>query len=125
MRAYDLPLVETYRFPAISLAAVATVNRFIGPLGKTGRVLNLSWLVTTVLVGAPSPVVAVDQTVALATTPKFTIPTITAVNIGGTATKAVLKAASTLTKDLVCNLNVTTLTTSGNADVVVTVGWFE
>jgi hypothetical protein len=126
MRAYDLPLVETFRFAAALTSAVATVGRFTGPAGKQGRVLNLSYVVTTTLTGGGlAPVIQINQSTALTTPPSVTIPALAAANAVGAATKANLKAGSSLEKDLEGRVNVTVLSTTGAADLVVTVGWFD
>ena len=45
--SYDNPTVCTYRFPAVAVTAAATLGRLIGPAGKTGRIVDIGYVVTT------------------------------------------------------------------------------
>lgn len=123
MRGYDIPLVETYRYPAASLVSVATVGRFTGPVGKFGRVQNLSYVVTTTTT-VTAPVVRIDQSTALASPPQLNVPLVAANNVGA-STRAQIRVGSILAPNLEGRVNVTTAATAGAADLIVTVGWFD
>ena len=46
--SYSDPLVATtYRFPAVSVTGAATLGRVVGPKGKTGRLVDIAYVVTT------------------------------------------------------------------------------
>ena len=47
MSGYSNGQQITYKFAAATLSAAAIVGRFVGPAGKTGRVVSAEALVTT------------------------------------------------------------------------------
>lgn len=118
---YDNALRETYRFPAAVLTAAAVVGRFIGPKGKTGRVVNVSHVVTTgVTVAAASVTVGNNG----ATTPvAHTVP-ISAANAAVALAYASLQSKDALAADTLVEVATGGEATAGAADLIVTVDWY-
>lgn len=122
---YDKGILETYRFPAASLiGGAAVVGRFIGPKGKTGRVVNLSHIVTTgVTVAAASVTVGENG----ATNPiSHTVP-ISSAGAGVAVARSTFlsqPATDELPADTVVEVATGGEATAGAADLVVSVNWY-
>lgn len=120
MNFYDHPIQVSYRFPAASLTGgAATFGRFIGPAGKTGRLLSLTTIVTTSVTVAAATVILG----AAGVNGSMTVP-ISSANAGLSATAAQIKAATNIVADAVTTVGTNGAATAGAADVVVSIGWF-
>jgi hypothetical protein len=120
---YDNPIQVSYRFAAASLTgAAAVLGRFQGPTGRTGRVLDLSYLLTTGVTVAASAV-TIDTNAGITTPVSVAVP-IAAINTGGSATKADVEAGTEFPADTVVEVQGAGGATAGAADINVTMGWF-
>ena len=123
---YDNAIRETYRFPAAAVDTAGVFGRFIGPSGKTGRVVNISHIVINDITVAAA-VVDVDTNAGLTTPAQHTIP-VSSANAGASATPGNvtngLAAASELPADTVVEVASDGGATAGDADVIVTVDWY-
>ena len=113
---------RTYRFAALTVTAAAVIGRIMGPAGKVGRVVGFEYILTTgVTVGAAG--IDIDTAAGL-TGPFTTSMPIAAINTGGSATAAQLKAGAELPADTVIELSSDAAATAGAADIVVTIAWY-
>jgi len=119
---YANALRETYRYPAASLASAAVVGRFIGPAGKTGRVVNVAHVVTTDVTVAAGAV-TVDTNAGLTSPVSHTVP-VSAANAAVAVPYASLKGQTELPADTVVEVQADGAPTAGAADLVVTVDWY-
>lgn len=128
---YDLADRRVYRFPAAAVDTAAVFGRFIGPLGKTGRVRGMEYVVTAdVTVAASTVTCGVNG----ATAPAALTVAVGAANTAGAMTAAQVAAAGAaqvagtndveLTADTVVEVTSDGGATAGDADVIVTVDWF-
>lgn len=123
MRNYDNPIEVTYVVAAGALSGgAATLKRFIGPKGRVGRTLALTYIVTTGVTVAAA-LVTIDNAGTAGAYGSVSIPVIAA-NNGGSATVANLKAASELPADTVLSIKTNGAATAGAADVTLSVGWY-
>lgn len=123
MRNYDNPIEITYVVAAATLSGgAATLKRFIGPKGRVGRTLALTYIITTGVTVAAS-LVTVDNAGTAGAYGSVSVP-VGAANLGGSATVAVLKAASELPADTVLSIKTTGAATAGAADITLSVGWY-
>lgn len=117
--SYSNPTTITYRFPAVSVIAGATLGRFVGPNGMVGRLLDVAYVVTTgVTVAASNLIVgSAGDTDAYGT---LAVPVSAANSVGNGVTKGV-------TADLPANTVVLVGSaggaTAGAVDALVTVEW--
>jgi hypothetical protein len=125
---YDNALRESYRFAALTISGGAVVGSFIGPVGKKGKIVNVSSIVTTgvTVAAAGLTIGASGQTEPVA----FSIP-ISSTGAGLAIPKANLKDATApsldaqeLAADTVVEIEDDGLATAGAADIVVTVDWY-
>lgn len=119
---YDQPIYQTYFVNAATLSTAATLMRFAGPLGKQGRVVDVSCTVTTGVTAAANSITvgSVADADAYAT---LSVPI--------SAANAVANSAVILTGDdnlIPANGPVLVATggeaTAGAGSVAVTVAWF-
>lgn len=113
---------RTYRFPAATLSAAATVGRIQGPAGKVGRVVGMEYVLTLGTTGAVTNV-SVDTVAGLVAPVSVAIPVL-AINLGGAAAAAELKAGDELPADTVANVDTDGGCTAGAGDLIVTVQWY-
>lgn len=113
---------RTYRFPAATLSAAATVGRIQGPAGKVGRVVGLEYVLTLGTTVAVTNV-SVDTVAGLVAPVSVAIPVL-AINLGGAAAAAELKAGDELPADTVANVDTDGGCTAGAGDLIVTVQWY-
>lgn len=118
--SYDNPQTCTYRFPAVSVTAAATLGRIIGPAGKTGRVVDVGYVVTTgVTVAASNLIVGSDaDTDAYAT---IAVPISAANATGNGATKG---AIAEIPADTAVLLGSAGGSTAGAVDAIIVIDWF-
>jgi len=116
---YDNALRESYNFVGVDVGAGGIEQEIVGPSGKRGRVVNVSYVVTTVLVGTAD----IDVGPNGAPTVSLTIPTNAADGDSGSAS-AELKGQTDLAADTVCEISTDGGATSGVVDLVVTIDWF-
>lgn len=122
---------RTYRFPAVTVSAIAVIGRLQGPAGKVGRVRGIEFMVTT---GVTVAAALVSVGVNGATLPASISIPVTAVNLGGGQTAAEIKAAGAeevagvndveLTADTTIEVASDGGATAGAVDLVVKVDWF-
>jgi hypothetical protein len=113
---------RTYRFAALTVTSAAVIGRIQGPAGKVGRVVGFEYILTTgVTVGDAG--ITIDTNAGL-TAPFTTSMPIAAVNTGGAATAAQLKAGDELPADTVVELSSDAAATAGAADVTITIAWY-
>ena len=113
---------RTYRFPAATLSAAATIGRFQGPTGKVGRVVGLEYVLTTATTVAVTSLTV--DTVAGLTGPVAVSVPVLGINLGGSATAAELKAGAELPADTVANVETDGGCTAGAGDLIITVAWY-
>lgn len=127
---YDNPIRITYRFAALSVAAVAVIARFQGPVGRVGRLKSFTWIVTTgITVTAPVVRLGTAATPALVLSKTMAIA---AANLGGgltaaeeaTAQGASVASPRRLSADTVAQLDVLTAATAGAADFIFVIDWY-
>lgn len=118
--SYDNPTVCTYRFPAVAVTAAATLGRLIGPAGKTGRIVDIGYVVTTgVTVAASNLIVGTAaDTDAYAT---LAVPIAAANAVGNGAT---LGATEMLPADTLVVVGSAGGATAGAVDALVTIAWY-
>lgn len=124
--SYDEPIRITYRFAALSTASVAVIARFLGPVGRVGRLASFTWIVTTgITVTAPVVRLGTAATPALVLSKTMAVA---AANLGGgiTATEedSAMTAAKRLPADTVAQLDVLTASTAGAADFTIVIDWY-
>ena len=119
--SYSNPIYSTYRFPAVSVTAAATLGRFVGPKGKTGRLVGLSYVVTTGVTVAPSNLIvgSAGDTDAYGTT---AVAVAAASSVGNTMTQGV---EETMPPDTAVLVGSAGGATAGAVDALVTVAWFD
>ena len=124
MQGYDHPIQVTYTFPAQTVSGDAVIGNFQGPAGKRGRVLDISYEVTTDVTVAAATL-NVGNTQDDAANAECTVA-VGAAGTVGAATAAQLNPADTnfLAADTKAILASDGGATAGAADVHVTVGWF-
>jgi hypothetical protein len=113
---------RTYRFPAATLSAAATVGRIQGPAGKVGRVTGVEYLLTTATTVAATALTL--DTVAGLTAPLSVSIPVLAINLGGAASAAELKAGAELPADTVVNVASDGGCTAGAGDLNITIQWY-
>lgn len=118
---YDNALRETYRFPAATISAAAVVGRLVGPVGKRGRVVNVSTVVTTGVTVAAGTVTVGPNGAASPVT--HTVP-ISSANAVLAIPAASLKGVTDLAADTLVEVAAGGEPTAGAADIIVTVDWF-
>ncbi len=122
---------RTYRFPKVAVDTGTILGRFIGPLGKKGRVRGMEYLIINATTAAAT---LITCGVNGATLPAALSIPIASANAGGAMTAAQLKAAGAvevastndveLTADTVIEVTTDQGATAGDADIIVTVDWF-
>jgi len=121
--SYSNPTTITYRLPAATLSTAATIGRFIGPSGLTGRLVDICSVVTTGVTDASNTV-----TVGTAADPDAygTLTVIvSAANAGQNgATLVTTSGANIIAADTVHVINTGGECTAGAGDILVTVDWF-
>lgn len=113
---------RTYRFAAATLSSAAVVGRIQGPAGKVGRVVGLEYVLTTGTTTNPT-VVTIDTVAGLTAPFAATIPVL-AINLGGSATEAEVKAGAELPADTVATIASDGGAAAGAGDLNVTVAWY-
>lgn len=118
--SYSNPTTCTYRFPAVSVIAAATLGRIIGPSGKTGRIVDVGYVVTTgVTVAASNLIVgSAADTDAYST---LAVPIAAAAATGNGATDGVTDLIPADTAVLVGSAGGAT---AGAVDALVVIDWF-
>lgn len=117
--SYSNPTTVTYRFPAVSVIAGATLGRFVGPNGMVGRLLDVAYVVTTgVTVAASNLIVgSAGDTDAYGT---LAVPVAAANSVGNGMTRGVTTDMPADTAVLVGSAGGAT---AGAVDALVTVEW--
>lgn len=121
--SYSDPIYETYRWLAnASLSTAATVGYIQGPTGKTGRVVNVSAVITTATTVAASAV-TVGVSGDLDSIISVNVP-VKSANTAVAASKSELSGSSLMAADTVYIVSGDGGATAGAADITVTVAWF-
>lgn len=117
--SYSNPTTITYRFPAVSVTGAATLGRFVGPKGMTGRLLDIAYVVTTgVTVAASNLIVgSAGDTDAYGT---LAVPVAAANAVGNGMTRGVTED---MPADTVVLVGSAGGATAGAVDALVTVEW--
>lgn len=130
---YDNALRETYRVKAATISAAAVIDRFIGPAGKRGRVVNVAHVVTTDVTVAASNITVGNNG---ATNPVTHVVPVSTANSGAAIPAASLKGQvegsdglaageiAELAADTVVEVASDGGSTAGAVDLLVTVDWF-
>lgn len=128
---YDNGDVRTYKFAAAALETSAIIGRFLGPLGKRGRVRGIEVQLT---VATTDTATILSVGVNGATAPASISIPVLAINLGHVATAAELALAGAdevagvndviLTADTQVEVDTNGGCTAGDGDVYVTVEWF-
>lgn len=115
---YDNPRTAVYRFPAATLSAAATVGRIVGPAGKTGKVVDVGYVITTgTTVAATLVSIGITGTLGKFATNSVPIASADAVGSGVTHVANIdADAAVLVSSDGGC--------TAGAADLLVMIDWF-
>jgi hypothetical protein len=113
---------RTYRFSALTVSGGAVIGRVQGPAGKVGRVVGFEYILTTGVTVAAAGI-TVDTNAGL-TAPFTTSMPIAAINTGGAATEAELKAGDELPADTVVEIADDGAATAGAADIALTIAWY-
>jgi len=117
--SYSNPTTITYRFPAVSVTSAATLGRFVGPKGMTGRLLDIAYVVTTGITVAPSNLIvgSAGDTDAYGT---LATPVAAANAVGNGMTRGVTED---MPADTVVLVGSAGGATAGAVDALVTVEW--
>lgn len=117
--SYSDGTTAVYRFPAVSVTAGATLGRLVGPKGKTGRLVDIAYVVTTgVTVAASNLIVgSAGDTDAYGT---LTVPIASANAVGNGITRGV---TDVLPADTVVLVGSAGGATAGAVDALVTIYW--
>lgn len=122
--AYDRPIYTTYTFPAATLSAAATIGKFQGPAGRTGRVDDISYRVTTGVTVAASEV-NIGATANDTGNAVCSVEVASAGATGAATADEVGKSDSNrLTADTTINVATDGACTAGAADLFITVAWY-
>lgn len=117
--SYSNPQTCTYRFPAVSVIAAATLGRIVGPKGLTGTIVDVGYVVTTgVTVAASNLIVGTAATTNAYAT--LAVPIAAADLVGNGATKG---ATKTIPKDAVILVGSAGGATAGAVDAIVVIDW--
>jgi hypothetical protein len=120
---YDNPIIETLSLKAFAgVSSAAVGQRFVGPPGKTGRILGASVVTTTATTVAAS-LVRVGTGAAPAAALSLTVP-ILAINLHHQATQAEVDAGADIAADTLYQIDGDGLATAGAVDVQVIIAWF-
>ncbi len=122
---------RTYRFASAAVDTGAVFGRFIGPLGKKGRVRGMEYIIIN---ATTTSVSLITCGVNGATLPAALSVPVASANAGGAMTAVQLKAAGAvevastndveLTADTVIEMTSNGGADAGDADILVTVDWF-
>ena len=118
--SYSNPTNATYRFPAGSVIASATLARIMGPAGMTGRLVDISYVVTTGVTVAASGlrVGSVGTTNAYGT---LAVPISAADSVGNNMVRG---ATVDIPKDTAVLVGSSGGATAGAVDIIVSIDWF-
>lgn len=124
--SYSNPLTCTYRFPAISVVTDAILGRFIGPKGKTGRIVDVGYVVTTGVTVAASGL-EVGTAAAPDAYATLAVPIAAANAVGNGAT--LVTSGTTGEKELIPADSLVVIgspggATAGAVDALVVIDWF-
>ena len=104
------------------MSSAATVGRIQGPAGKVGRVTGVEYVLTVATTTNPT-VLTLDTVAGLTAPLAVTIPVL-AINLGGAASAAELKAGAELPADTVVNVDTDGGAVAGAGDLNITVQWY-
>lgn len=117
--SYDNGTMSVYRFPAASVIAAATLGRIIGPRGKKGRLVEISYIVTTgVTVAASNVIVGLAGTLAAYGTRAVAVAAADTGNNGAT-----LVADHSIPANTIVTVGSAGGATAGAVDILVTILW--
>lgn len=118
--SYSNPTTCTYRFPAISVVSAATLGRIVGPAGKTGRIVDVGYVVTTgVTVAASNLIVGSATDTDAYATIAVPISSATATDNGAT-----MGVTDTIPADTAVLVGSAGGATAGAVDALVVIDWF-
>ena len=117
--SYGNPTTVTYRFPAATISAAATIGRFIGPAGLTGKVVDICSVVTTGVTTLPGTV-----TVGTVADPDSNATLTVAVSAANAVQNGATKVfEAELAADTIHVVNAGGECAAGAADIIVIVDW--
>ena len=120
--AYDNGNTVVYRFPAITVSSAAVLGRIIGPKGKAGRLVSVSGVVTTALLGTTGQLeigISGDSDKY----GELSLPA-TLVNLGLNTDTITDTDTYQLPEDTIIDVSSTADLTSGAIDALVEIAWF-
>jgi hypothetical protein len=125
MSGYDNPITCAYRFAAAAIDTVAAVGKIVGPSGKKGRVVDVSYVVVADTTVGPTSITVGDAGDA----DEFATISIPVASAGAGGNGATLHAAVTgvqneITADQVVTVTSDTGATAGDADIIVVIDWY-
>lgn len=118
--SYANPTNTTYRFPASSVTASATLGRIIGPAGLNGRLVDIGYVVTTGVTVAPSSI-RVGSTGTTNAYGTLTVPVAAVDAVGNNMTRG---ATVEIPKDTAVLIGSGGGSTAGAVDIIVTIDWY-
>jgi hypothetical protein len=118
--SYSNPVTAVYRFPAAVLLSAAVVGRIVSPSGMAGRIVDVSYVITTATTVAAS-VLSVGVSGTPAEFGTLSVPVASA-NAGGNG--ATLVQNHQIDAGEVVEISTDGGSTAGAADLLVTVAWF-
>jgi len=115
----DPTVATTYRLPAVSVTGAATLGRIVGPKGKTGRLIDIAYVVTTGVTVANSNLIvgSAGDTDAYGT---LVVPIAAANAVGNGVTRGV---TDVLPADTAVLIGSAGGATAGAVDALVTIAW--
>lgn len=120
--SYSNPVTSTYRFPAATLSSAATLGRIIGPSGKSGRLRDMSVVITTATTVA-STALTIGTEADTDAYGSLTIP-VTSVNLGVSGVTDASATTEVLPADTIIAIATDGGCTAGAADILVTIDWY-
>lgn len=126
---YDNPLHITYAFGGVAgepvdADAIFADGFIIGPSGKKGRLVSITFTVTTVFTGAGATILQVGVAATRALYGTLTIPTISADNSVHNGFVDLTTDANLIPADTAITVGSDGGTTTGDGSMTVTIAWF-
>lgn len=118
--SYSIPTSTTYRFPAASVVSAATIGRIMGPAKMQGRLVDISYVVTTGVTVAASNI-RVGSAAATSAYGTLAVPIAAADLVGNGMVRG---ATADLPEDTAILVGSAGGATAGAVDILVVIDWF-